>query len=119
MNPGEWQWPVVASLLPHQDRVALMRLVPFESTSLFGAPEHAVEPVTPGERGQGLSLNISSGGMLLLIENPPEPERVLRVHVPTPAAAAQTPTLAEVRWVRPVPFEGCETISFVGLKFLL
>ena len=47
-------------------------------------------------------------------------DQVIKVHVPTPVALAETPTLAEVRWIRKVPFSasGSEASFFVGLKFL-
>ena len=56
--------------------------------------------------------------MLLLMEAVPMVERVLRVHVPTPVMHARTPTLAEVRWVRKLPFAMNGGLHFVGLKFL-
>ena len=36
-----------------------------------------------------------------------------------PVPHAMTPTLAEVRWVRKVPFYGHRDLHFVGLKFLV
>jgi len=39
--------------------------------------------------------------------------------VPTPVTIAKTPTLAEVRWTRKIPFETFYAIHFVGLKFVL
>ena len=56
--------------------------------------------------------------MLLLMEHAPRVERVVRVHVPTPVSHAKTPTLAEVRWVRQLPFAGGGTLWFVGMRFL-
>ena len=70
--------------------------------------------------GRALSLNISSGGMLVLMDQEPVVEQVLKVYVPTPVSAAETPTLAEVRWTRPVPFgkPSSHCPYFVGLKFI-
>jgi hypothetical protein len=70
--------------------------------------------------GQLLSLNISNGGMLVLMNQPPSIEQVMKVHVPTPITMADIPTLAEVRWTRKIPFgqPNGEGAFFVGLKFL-
>jgi hypothetical protein len=70
--------------------------------------------------GKALSINISSGGMLVLMDHAPEVEQVLKVVVPTPTTSAGTPTLAEVRWTRKLPFGSLKGNGayFVGLKFL-
>lgn len=97
----------------HNERVALLRPIPYEMTPLR---EHGSE----GGRGKALSLNISSGGMLLLMEHAPKVEQVLKVYVPTPITLAGTPTLAEVRWTRKVPFSKANSggAYFVGVKFI-
>jgi c-di-GMP-binding flagellar brake protein YcgR len=71
-------------------------------------------------KGKALSLNISSGGMLILMEQVPAIEQVMKVYVPTPITATETPTLAEVRWVRRLPFgkSNGNGAYFVGLKFM-
>jgi hypothetical protein len=48
----------------------------------------------------------------------PNVTEVLKVYVPTPINQAQTPTLAEVAWTRPLPFAP-DTVHFVGLKFVI
>ncbi len=68
--------------------------------------------------GTGLSLNVSSGGMCLLVDWVPAIQDVLRVHIPMPSTLAKMPTLAEVCWKRPVPL-GPSSTYFVGLKFVL
>jgi hypothetical protein len=58
--------------------------------------------------------------MLVLMDQAPEVEQVLKVFVPTPVTVAETPTLAEVRWTRRLPF-GANTVLgpfLVGLKFM-
>ena len=71
-------------------------------------------------QGKALSVNISSGGMLLVMQQAPGIEQVLKVHVPTPTSLAETPTLAEVRWTRKIPFgrHNGDGLYFVGLKFM-
>ncbi|WHZ20988.1 MAG: hypothetical protein OJF47_000100 [Nitrospira sp.] len=58
--------------------------------------------------------------MLVLMDQVPLLDQVMKVHVPTPVALAETPTLAEVRWTRKLPFSppASDKFYFVGLKFL-
>lgn len=65
-----------------------------------------------------LSLNISSGGILLLTDVPLQTDQVLKIAVPS-VSNSVTPTLAEARWVRKVPFEQSKDLYFVGMKFLI
>ena len=110
----EWEWPMRDSHENHSERAALLRPIPYEMTSLL-------DDQSAGARaGKALSLNISNGGMLVLMDQAPDVEQVLKVYVPTPITIADTPTLAEVRWTRKLPFgraNGNEAF-FVGLKFM-
>ena len=114
MEQRQWEWPMTDSQNGHGERAALMRPIPYEMTPPAGVPALAARA------GKVLSLNISSGGMLVLMDLSPEIGQVLRVLVPTPILESETPTLAEVRWTRKLPFDrpdGDET-HFVGLRFM-
>ena len=115
-----WDWPVAESFQQHAERVALLRPIPYE---LLYDLDMSLEPQSPelriASRGKGLSLNVSSGGMLMVMDHPPKVNQAIKVHVPTPVTAARTPTLAEVRWTRKLPFQMFDSIYFVGLKFVL
>src|SRR3989441_13323369 len=119
-NTTSWEWPVAASRQQHAERVALLRPIPYD---VFYDIDTSLEQELPEPRvarpGKGLSLNVSSGGMLLMMDHQPKVNQVLRIHVPTPVTMAKTPTLAEVRWTRKLPFQTLDAIYFVGLKFLL
>ncbi len=119
MTSNGWEWPVTPSGQQHEERVPLMREIAYEAMHLVGEEEVLHQGTTVARTGKALSLNISSGGMLLLMEGAPEPPQMLRVQVPTPVAHANTPTLAEVAWVRQVPLAETRALHFVGLKFLL
>jgi hypothetical protein len=101
----------------HNERAALLRpILLYEMATL------AEEASAASLRSRkALSLNISSGGMLVLMDQAPTIEQVLKVYVPTPITEAETPTLAEVRWTRKLPFEKPygNGAYFVGLKFIL
>ena len=114
MGQTEWEWPMTDSQKSHSERVALLRPIPYEMTT------YVDDPAASTHSGKALSLNISSGGMLVLMEQAPAIEQVMKVYVPTPISLADTPTLAEVRWTRRLPFgktNGNQTY-FVGLKFM-
>jgi PilZ domain-containing protein len=113
VTQAEWEWPIAADLQKHHERVALLRPIPYEMTTQTDGPAETGS-------GKALSLNISSGGMLVLMQDAPDVEQVLKVLVPTPTSLAGTPTLAEVRWVRKMPFSRGNGTGpfFVGLKFL-
>lgn len=110
----EWEWPIRDSYENHSERVALLRPILYEMT----APEVGNGILV--KEGKGLSLNISSGGMLILMDQAPVIEQVLKVYVPTPVTIAETPTLAEVRWTRKLPIgdSSGHVAYFVGLKFM-
>ena len=113
MGHTEWDWPISTDFQKHNERVALLRPITYEMTS------STEEPSAPAHAGKALSVNISSGGMLVLMEQPPAIEQVMKVYVPTPISVAGTPTLAEVRWTRKLPFGKINGGAyFVGLKFM-
>jgi len=113
VTQADWDWPITGDVQKHNERVALMRPIPYEITT------HVEGESDPVKSGRALSLNISSGGMLVLMELAPRVQQVMKVLVPTPTNMAGTPTLAEVRWTRRLPF-GSQNggAYFVGLKFL-
>ena len=116
MATDEWQWSVQLTQQEQPDRKVLLRTISYESFAPGELNDHALY----GRRtGKALSLNISSGGMLLLMRQSPEAEQVLKMDVPTPIYQAQAPTLTEVRWIRPVPLVLRDPLYFVGVKFLL
>ena len=114
MTPDlEWSRQSSGDEQLRMDRFPLMRPVHYERTA-----ELSETASLEGHKGTALTINVSNGGMCLLMESEPEQQEVLRVHVPMPIAMIKTPTLAEVRWMRPVPVGG-SALYFVGLKFVL
>lgn len=87
-------------------------------------PIHYERGVSPGKSrrqatdGNALSVNVSNGGMCLLMDRKPAITDVLRLRMPMFDMAVETPTLGEVRWFKPLPFRQNGTY-FVGVKFLL
>jgi len=114
VGQNEWDWPISTDFQKHNERVALLRPIPYEMTTPVD------DPSASAHQGKALSVNISSGGMLILMEQAPAIEQVMKVYVPTPISVAETPTLAEVRWTRRLPFgkTNGNGAYFVGLKFM-
>ena len=114
MGQNEWDWPISADFQKHNERVALLRPIPYEMTTPVD------DPSVSAHRGKALSVNISCGGMLILMDQAPAINQVMKVYVPTPISTAETPTLAEVRWTRKIPFIRANEsgVYFIGLKFI-
>jgi hypothetical protein len=116
MAAPDWDWRTAPSEQKHSERVTMIRPIQYESTSpidpdLFEDHFHS-------RHGKALTLNISSGGMLLVMDHAPDLLQLLKVHVPIPIQKTHIPTLAEVAWTRPLPM-GPQDLHFVGLKFVL
>ena len=98
---------------PRPDRVACIRELRLERTA---EREHVRQNLQVGL--SGLTINLSSRGLCVLLDWEPEQGEVLRVHVPAAMVMTQIPTLADVRWMRALPFK-THTFVIAGLKFLL
>ena len=124
MTFNEGVWPVTMNALQHRDRFMMLQPIPYETTTALEESDEGDEgeeighQATPTENGKALLINISSGGVLLLMGYAPAPDTVLKIHVPTPITHTRTPTLAEVRWVREVPYTLPANLYFVGMKFI-
>ena len=114
MAQTEWEWPMTDSQKSHSERAALLRAIPYEMTITEEAPAESTHS------GKMLSLNISNGGMLVLMDQSPEVAQVLKIYVPTPISMADTPTLAEVRWTKKLSLGKPNGYGayFVGLRFM-
>lgn len=116
MEPETWEWPIEQMRPGHDDRVPILRTVPYEMIDLAeGKPAEK----KPGRwrTGKALSLNVSIGGMLLLMEVAPLIAQRLRLTDPIPRRPDCAVTVAEVRWTRPLPFAPQGQVHFVGVKF--
>jgi len=116
MPAYDWDWPIATSQQKHGERVTVIRPIQYECTSPIDPDlfEHQFQ----SHHGRALSINISSGGMLVIMDHAPDVLQLLKVHVPIPLNKGEIPTLAEVAWTRPVPMSPHD-LYFVGLKFVL
>jgi len=102
---------------PHQERRRSERLqtilsCPYELTRVSGS-----DTVELSE-GVTLALNISAGGMLLLMPQSPGERNVFEVHAPSPAKPEKTTKLVEVCWTREFSFGVGTKVHLVGVKSL-
>ncbi len=96
-----------------RDRFPLIRPIRYELSEPTGD-----EGIMASYERIAVVVNVSNGGVCLLLDWEPAFQEVLRLHVPMEGNLAQTPTLAEVRWAQPLPFDR-EGVCLVGLKFIL
>ncbi len=95
------------------ERVALMQPCTYELTEA-----HDSETILL-HQGEALSVNVSSGGMLILMPHTFRQHQMFEVHVPTHSPGEKRLALVEVRWSKQVPLENGDCMSFVGVKFLM
>jgi hypothetical protein len=100
----------------HQDcrraeRAPFTEYCPYEITEPLGDDTIAIH------EGEALSVNISRGGMLLLMDQSPPVRQVFEILVPA-SSMGKTPGVVEVCWTRQLPMEDSESRHLVGVKFL-
>lgn len=71
------------------------------------------------QQGEAISINISSGGVQLLMPHAPQVQQVFEVYAPTPLGECTLLSLVEVRWTRRISRDSDESMCLVGLKVLL
>jgi hypothetical protein len=93
--------------------MAFMRVIPFESRD-----DERDVPAHPAKQGQALSVNLSQGGMLLMMEGEPALHQRLRIGLRRNATNEVASELVEVCWTRSVPALLQGGVFFVGVKFI-
>jgi len=100
----------------HQDcrraeRAAFIEYCPYEISESLWDDAIAIH------EGEALSVNISRGGMLLLMDQSPPVQQVFEIQVPA-STRGKTTRLVEVWWTRQIPIEDFDSRYLVGVKFL-
>jgi len=94
------------------DRAPSMWACPYELTQLEGSS------AVKSSRGYGYSINMSPGGMLLLLPQKVGKRQVFEVQVPSKAKKKERTKLVEVRWTQSIPVSPRVNMYLVGTRFL-
>ena len=95
----------------NNERVARIHMCPYELSKISGS--HRVDL----SEGRAITINISVGGMLLLLPQAVDERRVFEITAPSVADEKHTTKLVEVRWIRPLPVTG-HIRYLAGVRFL-
>jgi len=93
------------------ERAAFMEYCPYEISESLGGDAIAIH------QGEALSVNVSKGGMLLLMDQHPPVQQVFEIQLPA-SIKGKTPGRVEVCWTRQISLEDCDSRFLVGVKFL-
>jgi c-di-GMP-binding flagellar brake protein YcgR len=93
-------------------RVPLVQPCPYELSTIRGTDSMDLS------QGQAFSVNVSGGGMLLLMSQAPKQKQVLEVRVPSTTGHKAVQKVAEVCWTAPVPVGDEGAMHLVGVRFL-
>ncbi|MEW6323793.1 MAG: PilZ domain-containing protein [Nitrospirota bacterium] len=86
-------------------------------TYALGAPG-SVESAQ--QKNPAAAINISEGGLCLLVKEPINETDIIRVDLPLADVSTTSATLAEVKWLKPAPWSTMQSPEyFVGVQFLL
>lgn len=114
---SEWNtWKHFNPALNQRDRYPYAQVVMIERSILRMV--EIVEDDVLSPKLLGLTINVSNGGLCFLADWTPRAGEIFRIHLPLSMASVTTPTLADVRWVRPLPFDD-SGLHMVGLKFIV
>ena len=94
------------------ERISLIRPCPYQLSNFPGGA------TVEFSEGFTLSLNISSGGMLLVMPHVLGESQVFEVNAPSVGRDESNITLVEVCWTRQVPLGVGVGIHLVGVRFL-
>jgi len=94
------------------DRVHCIRVCPYELTAV------SKTDVMELSEGHAFTINVSVGGVLLLLPQSVGERQVFEIKAPSIAAEQETTMLVEGRWTRPLPVRGHTTMYLAGVKFL-
>lgn len=94
------------------DRVPSMRACPYELTKPTGSDAVKLS------KGYGYSINMSVGGMLLLLPQKVGKRQVFEIQVPSEAKKKERTKLVEVCWTHSIPVSARVNMYLVGIRFV-
>jgi c-di-GMP-binding flagellar brake protein YcgR len=94
------------------ERVSCIRACPYELTKLSGGDR------VEFSEGRAFTINMSVGGLLVLLPQIIGERQVFEIKVPPLAGKKRTTRLVEVCWTRPIPVNSRTTMHLAGVRFL-
>ncbi len=110
------KWPFRRTRLGAVDRRALVLPIPYEVIESVCGETDDSKPAFAA-KGQALSIDVSAGGMLLLLKGEPPRHLRLRLTLPTGMAPDGVRSAAAC-WTRTVPAFLKDGVHFAGVQFL-
>jgi hypothetical protein len=108
-----------AMAVPTPDTRRRPHRLPFLRFITYGLGVSGV-PDSNGKKNQAAAINVSEGGLCLLVNERIHETDILRVDLPLADVSTTSSTLAEVKWSRAMPWSNNDTPQyFVGVQFLL
>ena len=94
-------------------RLPFLRFITYELS-----PTRKLEPDQPSS--QAAAINVSDQGLCLLVNEPISEADIIRIDLPLADVSTTSPTLAEVKWSKQIPWsQNGPPQYFVGVQFLL
>lgn len=84
-------------------------------TCTYEASENPGEEAVASQVGEAVALDQSQDGMLLLMEKPPTPTKMLEIHTPH-NLGRKTLLVFDVRWVKPLQVPSLGQCYLVGCR---
>ena len=94
------------------ERVSCIRICPYELTK-FSSGDQAEY-----SEGRAISINMSSGGLLLLLPQAIGERQIFEIKAPSVADQKHSTKLVEVCWTHPLPVNVRNTMHVAGVRFL-
>lgn len=110
-KPGKTEMPTQQERRDGE-RVSCIRVCPYELTKLSSGDQ------VEYSEGRAFSINMSSGGLLLLLPQAVGERQIFEIRVPSVADQKHSTKLVEVCWTRPLPVNVRNTMHFAGVRFL-
>ena len=94
------------------ERISRVRLCPYELTKFSSGD------LAELSEGRALTINMSLGGLLLLLPQPVSDRQVFEINSPSAMDETRKTKLVEVRWTRPLPVTVHSTMHLAGVRLL-
>ena len=96
----------------NSERVRSIQVCPYELTKFSRKDKVALS------KGRGFTINVSVGGLLLLLPQAVDEKQVFEIKAPSVADKRRDTRLVEVCWTHPLPVTVRTTMHLAGVRLL-